>query len=359
MFYRYKIFETGEFPLGVKKIPKLKLEAFDTLIEKKVEDLDNLEDTLYGTTRKLKKLNKKKRRKLLSSLDLENLNEETFEEALKSKIEGSRKRKHSLNDEWIEEEIIPSSLNNTQNDTESSKKKNKKKKNLKQQKPNDNNKIEKENHSNVVNHNGSLSSNINDWVESENVPTPQKSKIENKNKISKQISKEDKNIKLQPQQNQKQNSDWDKPLENGEIEYFVPSRKLKLKHANSELKLNKSINGSNNSTSLVLNPFAKKTNKSLSENTNKQNKGMKKAKSTTLIHQNQMTTPQQKKVKIVLQKNTIQKPSDYIQQVRSSPQVPYDAGKVPAKGLLKPNLTPSPINPFYKKKIGLKFNESF
>lgn len=66
-------------------------------------------------------------------------------------------------------------------------------------------------------------------------------------------------------------------------------------------------------------------------------------------------TNAEKKVKIMLQLNRSQDTSEYIRQLRSSPKIPYDSAKKPGKGLLKPNLVPSPINPHYKKKIGLEF----
>lgn len=59
---------------------------------------------------------------------------------------------------------------------------------------------------------------------------------------------------------------------------------------------------------------------------------------------------QKKRVKIVLQRNTAQHTSDYIQQVKQSPAIPFDANKKPPVGVLKASPIPSPINPFYKKK---------
>ncbi|XP_014485003.1 PREDICTED: ribosomal RNA processing protein 1 homolog isoform X2 [Dinoponera quadriceps] len=58
-----------------------------------------------------------------------------------------------------------------------------------------------------------------------------------------------------------------------------------------------------------------------------------------------------KKVKIVLNRNTEQHTSEYIQQVRKSPAIPFDANKKPLAGVLKANFIPSPVNPFYKKSL--------
>ncbi|KAF7404635.1 hypothetical protein HZH66_003541 [Vespula vulgaris] len=58
-----------------------------------------------------------------------------------------------------------------------------------------------------------------------------------------------------------------------------------------------------------------------------------------------------KRVKIVLQRNTSQHTSDYIQQIRKSPAIPFDANKKPLVGVLKASPIPSPVNPFYKRHI--------
>ncbi|XP_034936572.1 ribosomal RNA processing protein 1 homolog [Chelonus insularis] len=56
-----------------------------------------------------------------------------------------------------------------------------------------------------------------------------------------------------------------------------------------------------------------------------------------------------KRVKIMLNRNTAQHTSEYIQQIRSSPAIPFDANRKPLNGVLKPSPISSPINPFYKK----------
>lgn len=83
----------------------------------------------------------------------------------------------------------------------------------------------------------------------------------------------------------------------------------------------------------------------------------KKLSSTKQIQSAPVTpiSTQKKRVKIMLKLNSSQDTNEYIRQLRSSPKVPYDADKKPTKGLLKANLMPSPINPYYKKKIGLQF----
>lgn len=66
----------------------------------------------------------------------------------------------------------------------------------------------------------------------------------------------------------------------------------------------------------------------------------------------QLYTPT-KKVKFELKNNSMQKPVDYYKSVRQSPNIPFDSTKQPSKTNLKPS-TPSPINPFFKKKLRMK-----
>ncbi|KAJ0182909.1 hypothetical protein K1T71_000885 [Dendrolimus kikuchii] len=60
-----------------------------------------------------------------------------------------------------------------------------------------------------------------------------------------------------------------------------------------------------------------------------------------------------KRVKFVLKNNSMQGPVDYYKSVRQSPNIPFDSSKKPVKTNLKPS-TPSPINPFFKKKLKMK-----
>lgn len=60
-----------------------------------------------------------------------------------------------------------------------------------------------------------------------------------------------------------------------------------------------------------------------------------------------------KKVKFVLKNNSMQGAMDYYKSVKQSPNIPFDSSKRPIKTNLKPS-TPSPINPFFKKKMKFK-----
>jgi ribosomal RNA-processing protein 1 len=66
-----------------------------------------------------------------------------------------------------------------------------------------------------------------------------------------------------------------------------------------------------------------------------------------------------KRVKIALNKNQAQTAHEYIKQVKQSPNLPTNnLLKKPIKSVLKPNSLPSPINPFYQKKLA-NFNKTF
>uniref|UniRef100_A0A182RTH3 Ribosomal RNA processing protein 1 n=1 Tax=Anopheles funestus TaxID=62324 RepID=A0A182RTH3_ANOFN len=121
--------------------------------------------------------------------------------------------------------------------------------------------------------------------------------------------------------------EWSEPLKEGEEEYFIPSRKSKL------------------SAKLQKTPTAVAKTASLKRTATN---GLRDA------DEDEPTTPARKRVKIALNKNVAQDLVEHIKQVKSSPQLPFDSSKKPSKSLLKPNLIPSPINPFYKKKIGLQ-----
>lgn len=145
------------------------------------------------------------------------------------------------------------------------------------------------------------------------------------------------------------NDEWSEPLKDGEVELFMPSRKQKLKalqKVDAEAEKDTTT-----SPKLVLNPFAKHTG------TVKKQKESK-ASTTPRIQlpQTSASGSTGKRVIIALNRNKAQSPHEYIKQVKDSPNLPFDSSKKPTKSLLKPNVIPSPINPFYQKKIGLKLN---
>jgi ribosomal RNA-processing protein 1 len=154
----------------------------------------------------------------------------------------------------------------------------------------------------------------------------------------------------------KQSEEWSEPAKEGEYEFFVPSKKLKLKAAAAAVEQqNKpecdSPSTSSKSSSLVLNPFAKGTpgkKKSSDEQSSF-------STPTPRISLHETPKSSGKRVIIALNKNKAQSENDYIKQVKQSPNLPTNnLSMKPTKSALKKNasLLPSPINPFYLKKIG-------
>lgn len=160
-------------------------------------------------------------------------------------------------------------------------------------------------------------------------------------------------------------SEWDKPLEEGEIEYFIPSKRVRLEQANrtqkSKADEDNLVVKTNTST-----PISVKIDIEVSSSSKLNGATPVQPLSTSAVSINctpstierkklpkPTMTSTEKKVKIVLKMNTSQEATEYIRQLKQSPQLPFDSTKKPLKGVLKPNLMPSPINPFYRKMLGL------
>lgn len=138
----------------------------------------------------------------------------------------------------------------------------------------------------------------------------------------------------------KKSTDWDTPLEDGETEYFIPSKKAKAYGVQST-----------HVTKETPSPKVAKIKSPKSAQCTPQMDRLVALKNST---PKSSLLSAEKKVKIVLQMNKSQEATEYIRQLKQSPNLPFDSNKKPLKGVLKPNLLPSPINPFYKKMIGLK-----
>lgn len=140
----------------------------------------------------------------------------------------------------------------------------------------------------------------------------------------------------------KKSTEWDAPLEDDETEYFIPSKKAKAHGVQSTHVTKKTPSPS---------PKVKKIKSPKSAQCTPQMDRLTALKNST---PRSTLSSAEKKVKIVLQMNKSQEATEYIRQLKQSPNLPFDSNKKPLKGVLKPNLLPSPINPFYKKMIGLK-----
>ncbi|CAG9861641.1 unnamed protein product [Phyllotreta striolata] len=126
-------------------------------------------------------------------------------------------------------------------------------------------------------------------------------------------------------------SAWEEPLQEGEYEYFVTSKKPKSP------------------------PASDKNVKDMIESTLKRIKGKSKLSLDSRLIENPFAKPSSaKKVKINTKLNRSQEIQEHYVRVRSSPGIPFDASRRPAKPLLKSGAASSPINPFYKRKSFLK-----
>lgn len=323
----YKKFATGVFPIGIQKIKVDRDEIELPDIEEKAAELLEFENELYGEQRELKKMNKRKRKKIVSDAQL-------FEE-FQAKSNKVAKIKLEANS-WTEED------NTELNLVEEPPKKKKKSK-------------------------SSDSNQTNELVNE----TPKPSK---KHKVS----------------------EWEKPLEKGEVEYLIPSKKKQLngvpivttttesvttttplvadkvktngiettnenKSPSKKLKTPIKTPMKTPNVTPVISSAAKKANATPKSPKSPE----KKVKSTSKLELSKTSTPNifldkatpssaEKRVKIALKMNRSQEVTDYIRQLKQSPYLPYDSAKKPSKGVLKPNLAPSPINPFYKRLIGIE-----
>lgn len=315
------IYQNGEFPLGVKRISSVsERKPLAPLVEQKVDDLDVLEDEVYGVNRKLKQLNKRQRRQLLKSLNYNEMTAENMDETIdRMMTKKSRKvvkvhplkvkPKSVLMNDWSElpldkqDFLIRKKQLELLADYTSAVKMKKTLKRLKSQSA-----VECK----------QLAATNGDGRGDEKFASPLKKKV-------------------------KINSEWrDESLKEGEKEIFLPSRKvITNKHNNMNMKKKQMTSSSTNSQNQIAIKLEKKND------TGDLEKGKDVVASTS-------TKP--KRVRIALNHNTSQKPHEYIQQIKSSPNVPYDASKKPVKGVLKANALPSPINPFYKLKIRKYFH---
>lgn len=334
----YRKYATGVFPIGIQRIKVDRDEIQLPDVDEKAADLLEFENDLYGKQREIKRLTKRKRRRIVSDAQL-------FDE-FQAKSEKVAKIKHQANT-WTEEDI---SIDGDVVDDEPAKKKKKKK--------------AKAPSSDSVAVNASTKST------SPAVASAEQQRNEKKHK----------------------NAEWDEPLADGEVEYFIPTKKQQMngvphitKTADStavhvvtpktnKLKLNGASDHDENQTpkgkKIKRNATTPVTNTEPKVNSPKQS-SEKKVKSTTMLAQSKTSTPNifvdktatpssssvaasaEKRVKIALKMNQSQEVVEYMRQIKQSPLLPYDSAKKPSKGVLKPNLAPSPINPFYKRLIGL------
>lgn len=275
-------------------MPILEKGNMKPLVEKELAEIELLDRELHGSRRGLKALSKKKRKRFLSNLDLSEANEDNLDEIINKKLESCS---FASNKKRSNTSIIGDWLEEeiAQEDGQVVSKKPKLDKQKKETSAKESTLLFKE-----------KKSKINKMKSKKEKVFTKKGKLESQSKES--ISENGKELF-------KVDSEWNVPSSASD-KMLVPN--IFAKNSPSVKLKNKLLKAS----TPQLSPFSKK------------------------------------KVTIALKQNVSQTIADHIKQVRSSPLNPYDASKLPEKGLLKPNAMPSPIHPYYKKKLKLSFDSS-
>lgn len=354
----YEKFVAGQYPLGVQKIILPSTEAAKMPdIDEKVAELDALQEAVLEETRLMRTLNKGEKKRFYSS-------GMTAREYL-VKL-GKMKEEVDETNGIVVEDLAPINIKN----------KNNKRKALEsavliQNGENKSQTFKKSKQSQeATTANGDTSAElIDNGFEVEEEGDGDQIKMDDTPVKAKKVKNNNSNKKALPSVFVEA-SEWDQPLEDGETEYFVTPTKQRLKHLNGELDdqpvTSKPSKSERNGAGGVKNSSAKKQKKSLlavqgngvatAPDSPKTPIGKLTAAAAAVAGiGGQLNTPNSsgKRVQIVLANNMAQEKSEYFRQLRNSPQIPFDSTKKPVKGLLKPNLMPSPINPYYKKKYGL------
>ncbi|SPP85767.1 ribosomal RNA processing protein 1 homolog [Drosophila guanche] len=280
----FETFKNGEFPLGVRTMPKVEGTTLSELVEQKVADIEEMEDEVFGTGRKLKKLNKSKRKRLLQSINFEEVDEHNYDDIigkalppeLQKKVKRNAKVRSSINNAWVVEEV----KEDAEEGKEDKVKPAKEPKEAKQSKP----KAKK--------------------VKKVEQPQAQPKPEPETKPASKKAADPPKSAA----------NGWETALEAGEQELFLPSRKQQLKQINSTLQ-----------KSTTPQPA-----QCLPQQASTPQRGSA------------------KRVQIQVKRNSSYPKSDYYRQLKLSPGLPYDADRLPGKSALKPHVMPGPINPNYK-----------
>uniref|UniRef100_A0A182VZW6 Uncharacterized protein n=1 Tax=Anopheles minimus TaxID=112268 RepID=A0A182VZW6_9DIPT len=346
-------FANGVFPLGVKRVPSINPKDFAVDIDEKVEEMENLRTELVGDRKSAKELKKERKLKFKQerqqalkqmkaaqggdakeTVDGKTVDESNPAADSPNASEGSKGRTKRKRDRQRKTDPV---MIRKQAKVELLERKKAEKMKLLKERLKKKSKSVPFGESDVVPElvpivEASAPSTVTVKEKTKPVPAPDiedKTPKKNKEKATPTNKKPQGKGTEKPTPNSKPfqtKDEWSEPLKEGEEEYFIPSRKTKL-----AAKLEKT-------------PTVTKTN-------------LKRTSTNGLAgaaDDDEPITPARKRVKIALNKNVAQDLVEHIKQVKSSPQLPFDSNKKPSKSLLKPNLIPSPINPFYKKKIGLQ-----
>lgn len=339
-----KRFANDDYPLGVQRMNYIPDEIKDEpKVEDKAKELEDFQNELLDENRAFKKLNKKQKKKLLLNGKIHEIlpAEETVDQNGNGWVEEEISSEKEDEEEEPEEELVIGKKRKSLEKALTPKQKKMKKREEKKKAQ----KTEMEVDEEIVEEP--------EIIEEEEVKTPKKLKKSLKEATPKSSLKKKKQVNSGTPF--KITDEWDTPLEDGEVEFFLPSRKNKLIEANENLEKETEIILTPKPTKkLLLNPFASISEKKLLRG--KKSKLGTTPKSVPPKSVGGLLNSTEKRVKIVLENNQAQDTNEYIKQLISSPHNPYDSNKKPTKSLLKPNLMPSPINPYYRKKIGFNLD---
>ncbi|KAJ8917387.1 hypothetical protein NQ315_002411 [Exocentrus adspersus] len=372
----------GVYPLGVKRVLDLQKDSYDTSVRKAANRLIKFEQKLMGKDKKRKRSGKKdeektevaqKRRKLDQEVDKgeSSVTEKELKEFIQ-KSEGVKEAKkekkkrvdkeQGVGDKTGDEKTVKLSKRKRKIDLDEDKKEIKKKRNMKEAALeviiNNIECVFERNSGTWVVYNirkrnvdvPSTKTEVSDFVISKQANS-HKSKateqcIPNENKTSPpegppgELSSPKSGLSCvrlfeSPPESKElfPKSAWDEALQEGEYEICIPSKKhiarLKRKAKKTDQNVHELIN-----TSL------------------KQLKGKSRLSLDSRLVKNPFSTPgSTKKVKINTKLNMSQEIHEHVQQILSSPGIPYDANKKPLKPLLKTSACSTPVNPFYNKQL--------
>lgn len=322
------IFETyaaGEFPLGVRTMPKPEGTTLSELVEQKIAEADEFEESSFGTGRNLKKLSKSKRKRILSTINFDEVDEENFDDVLnkamstklQKQVKRNEKLRSSINDAWVVEEVESDEQEPEPELEEETSEKPLPAKRAKKQPKQAEEKLQvqsKKSKAQVKVKTTAEPTKVEKEAAPISAPEPATVPTEGPAEAPTKSS----------------NGGWSEPLKPGEQEFFVPTRKVQVKQANNKL---------------LPNPLAS------DQTTPKKPARRLKQLATPL------TGSGRKKVRIMTKCNSAYPKSDYYRQLKLSPQLPYDANRLPGKSALKPHVLPGPINPSYKRAKRL-FNDT-
>lgn len=325
------IFETyagGEFPLGVRNMPKPEGITLAEMVEQKIADADEFEEENFGTGRNLKKLTKSKRKRLLSSINFEEVEEDGLDKVLakamspklQKQVKRNAKVRSSINNAWVVEKVNDCNKELTEK--------------LVKQRAMNAKYQSKQKEEQLIQKEKQIKKQL---KQKEEQPKQKEEQFKNQSQLKEKLtvdsSKDSPSTKKRStlshdEASPRTSNGWNEPLQPGTQDYFVPSRKVQLKQANSKL---------------LLNPLV--------------TQGSPKNAAQRLKLGATQTGSGSKRVRIMTKCNSAYPKSDYYRQLKLSPQLPYDANRQPGKSALKPHVLPGPINPNFKRPKRL-FNDT-